>query len=161
LANTFRFKGLELNVLFQGVFGNQIMNGGGGFMSASFDWFDNQTRDQLRRWQKPGDITDVPQLRLGYGNGINASSRYVEDGDYIRLKNITLAYSIPTSIMNRVKIRSAKVFVTGVNLATFTDYTGWDPEVNTDYRAGNRNQGSDFYSAPQIKSVTFGINLGF
>jgi TonB-dependent starch-binding outer membrane protein SusC len=161
LANTFRFKGLELNVLFQGVFGNQIMNGAGGFMSASFDWFDNQTRDHLRRWQKPGDITDVPQLRFGRGNGINASSRYVEDGDYIRLKNITLAYSIPTSVMNRVKIRSAKVFVTGVNLATFTNYTGWDPEVNTDYRAGNRNQGSDFYSAPQIKSLTFGINLGF
>ncbi len=161
LANTVRFKGLELNVLFQGVFGNQIMNGAGGFMSASFDWFDNQTRDQLRRWQNPGDITDVPQLRLGYGNGINASSRYVEDGSYVRLKNITLAYNIPTSIMERIKIRSAKFFVTGVNLATFTDYSGWDPEVNTDYRAGNRNQGSDFYAAPQIKSVTFGINLGF
>ena len=50
--------------------------------------------------------------------------------------------------------------MTGVNLATFTDYTGWDPEVNTDYRAGNRNQGSDFYAAPQIKSLVFGINLG-
>ena len=159
--NSFNYKGIELSVLFQGVWGNQIMNGAGGFMSASFDWFDNQTKDQLRRWQKPGDVTDVPQLRLGYGNGIGASSRYIEDGDYIRLKNITLAYNIPTSLLNKIKLRSARLYVTGINLATFTDYTGWDPEVNTDYRAGNRNQGSDFYAAPQIKSVTFGLNLGF
>lgn len=161
LTNTFNYKGIELSVLFQGVFGNQIQNGAGGFMSASFDWFDNQTADQLDRWQNPGDITQVPQLRLGYGNGINASSRYVEDGGYVRLKNVTLAYNIPSSILSKLKIRSARIYATGINLATFTDYTGWDPEVNTDYRAGNRNQGSDFYAAPQIKSLTFGINLGF
>jgi len=161
LSNTVSYKGIELNVLLQGVFGNQIMNGGGGFMSASFDWFDNQTRDQLDRWRKPGDITQVPELRLGYGNGIGASSRYVENGSYVRLKNVTLAYSLNPTILSRLKIRSAKFFVTGINLATFTDYTGWDPEVNTDYRATNRNQGGDFYSAPQIKSVSFGINLGF
>jgi TonB-dependent starch-binding outer membrane protein SusC len=161
LNNTFSYKGIELSVLFQGVFGNQIMNGAGGFMSASFDWFDNQTRDQLRRWQNPGDVTDVPQLRLGYGNGINASSRYIEDGSYVRLKNLTLAYNLSNALLKKLKIRSAKIYVTGVNLATFTDYTGWDPEVNTDYRASNRNQGSDFYAAPQIKSLTFGINLGF
>ncbi len=161
LNNTFSYKGIELSVLFQGVFGNQIQNGGGGFMSASFDWFDNQTRDQLNRWQKPGDVSNVPQLRLGYGNGINASSRYVEDGGYVRLKNITLAYNVPKDVLSKVKLSSARIFITGINLATFTDYTGWDPEVNTDYRAGNRNQGSDFYAAPQIKSITFGINLGF
>ncbi len=161
LTNNFSYKGIELNVLFQGVFGNQIQNGAGGFMSASFDWFDNQTKDQLNRWRKAGDITQVPQLRLGYGNGINASSRYVEDGGYVRLKNVTVAYNIPKSVLAKAKISSARFFVTGINLATFTNYTGWDPEVNTDYRAGNRNQGSDFYAAPQIKSITFGINLGF
>ncbi len=161
LNNTFSYKGIELSVLFQGVFGNQIMNGAGGFMSASFDWFDNQTRDHLNRWKKAGDITQVPELRFAMGNGIGASSRYIEDGSYIRLKNITLAYSLPSGILNRIKIRSARVYITGVNLATFTDYTGWDPEVNTDYRAGNRNQGGDFYAAPQIKSLVFGINLGF
>jgi TonB-linked SusC/RagA family outer membrane protein len=161
LSNTFSYKGIDLSVLFQGVFGNQIMNGAGAFMTAGFDWFDNQTRDQLNRWRKPGDITQVPELRFSMGNGIGASSRYVEDGSYIRLKNITLAYNLPSSILNKIKIRSARIYMTGVNLATFTDYTGWDPEVNTDYRAGNRNQGSDFYAAPQIKSLVFGINLGF
>lgn len=161
LSNSFSYKGLQLDVLLQGVFGNQVLNGAGGFMSASFDWFDNQTRDQLGRWQNPGDITNVPQLRLAGGNGIGASSRYVENGSYVRLKNVTLAYSINSSVLKKARIQSARIFVTGINLLTITDYTGWDPEVNTDYRAGNRNQGSDFYAAPQIKSLTFGINLGF
>lgn len=161
LGNTLSFKGVELSFLFQGVFGNQVMNGAGGFMSASFDWYDNQTREQLQRWQNPGDITDVPQLRLAYGNGISASSRYVYDADYIRLKNVTLAYNLPATILRKLKISTAKVYMTGVNLLTFTDYPGWDPEVNTDYRAGNRNQGSDFYSAPQIKNISVGLNIGF
>ena len=160
-GNTFSFKGLDLSVLFQGVFGNQVMNGAGGFMSASFDAYDNQTRDQLDRWQKPGDITQVPQLRLGLGNGIGASSRYVYDASYVRLKNITLGYNIPASLLKRAKLTSVRFYVTAVNLLTFTKYKGWDPEVNTDYRAGNRNQGSDFYSAPQIKNMSIGLNLGF
>ena len=164
LSNNFTFKGIELNVLIQGVHGNQIMNGAGGFMSANGDWFDNQTRDQLNRWQKAGDVTLVPQARLNLSgsipNAIGASSRYIEDGSYLRLKTISLGYNIPESALKRFKLASLRVYVLGQNLATFTDYTGWDPEVNTDYRAGNRNQGGDFYAAPQIKTVTFGINIG-
>jgi hypothetical protein len=63
--------------------------------------------------------------------------------------------------MGKIGLSSARLYVSGVNLLTFTDYTGWDPEVNTDYRVSNVNQGSDFYAAPQIKSWVFGINLGF
>lgn len=161
VTNTFSYKGIEISFLFQGVFGNQIMNGAGGFMSASFDWFDNQTRDQLNRWQKPGDITNVPQLRLAGGNGISASSRYIENGDYVRLKNLTVAYNLNSALLKRLKLNSARLYLTGVNLLTFTKYSGWDPEVNTDYRAGNRNQGSDFYAAPQVKNISLGLNVGF
>lgn len=161
ITNAVSYKGVELSFLFQGVFGNQIMNGAGGFMSASFDYFDNQTREQLDRWQKPGDITNVPQLRLLGANGTSASSRYIYDGDYVRLKNITLAYNVPKDFIQKFKLNSLRVYATAVNLLTFTDYPGWDPEVNTDYRAGNRNQGSDFYAAPQIKNISIGLNLGF
>ncbi len=161
LNNTFSFKGFDLSILFQGVYGNSIMNGAGGFMSASADWFDNQTVDQLRRWQKPGDVTDVPQARIGYGNGIAASSRYIYDGSYVRLKNLTFGYNLPKSVLGNLKMQSARIYIAAVNLLTFTDYPGWDPEVNSDYRAGNRNQGGDFYTPPQVKSVTFGLNLGF
>jgi hypothetical protein len=136
-------------------------------MSASGEWFDNQTRDQLNSWKKPGDITMVPEARLNrYGDwdfmgGTSMSTRYMEDASYIRLKNVSLRYSLPQKVLNNLKISSAQIYLTGVNLATFTKYTGWDPEVNTDYRAGNVNQGSDFYAAPQIKSWVFGLTIGF
>ncbi|HEY6978481.1 MAG TPA: SusC/RagA family TonB-linked outer membrane protein, partial [Chitinophagaceae bacterium] len=161
ITNIINYKGIELNFLFQGVFGNQIINGAGSFMTSSFDYFDNQTRDALNRWQKPGDITNYPQLRFDGGNGTGASSRYVYDGDYVRLKNITLSYNLPASVIKRLKLQSLKIYVTGVNLLTFTDYPGWDPEVNADFRAGNVNQGTDFYSAPQIKNFSFGLNVSF
>lgn len=163
INNSVSWKGLELNVLFQGVFGNQVQDGAGGFMSASGDWFDNQTRDQLNRWQKPGDITNVPQARLNRWGDFDSpamSSRYVYDATYVRLKNLTVAYTLPTKWVNKAKLSNARIFVTGVNLATFTDYPGWDPEVNTDYRSGNVNQGSDFYAAPQIKSIVVGLTIG-
>jgi TonB-linked SusC/RagA family outer membrane protein len=164
LTNNFSYKGIELNVLFQGVFDYQIVNGAGGFMSAGADWFDNQTRDQLKRWQKPGDKTNVPQARLNYYGDFpspSVSTQYMEEGTYVRLKNVTLAYNIPGKLLSKAKLGSARIYATGVNLATFTKYTGWDPEVNTDYRAGNINQGGDFYAAPQIKSIVVGLNIGF
>ena len=132
-------------------------------MSASGDWFDNQTRDQLKRWQNPGDITDVPQARLNRWGDFDSpqmSTRYVYDASYVRLKNLTLAYNLPTSVANKLKITNARFYVSGVNLYTFTKYPGWDPEVNTDYRSGNVNQGSDFYAAPQIKSIVVGLTIG-
>ncbi|WPP53698.1 SusC/RagA family TonB-linked outer membrane protein [Catalinimonas niigatensis] len=161
ITNDFAYMGFELNVFFQGVFGNEIYNGGGKFQSANADYFDNQTRDQLRRWQNPGDITDVPQARLFGGNGTAESSRYVQDGSYVRLKTVTLGYNFPVSLLERLNLTSLKVYASGQNLLTFTDYTGWDPEVNTDYLAGNISQGNDFYSAPQARTITFGVNLGF
>ena len=160
-TNTFSYKGFDLSVLFQGVSGNSITNGAGGFMSSSFAWFDNQTKDQLGRWQKKGDITQVPELRLGYDNGVSASSRYVYDGSYVRLKNVTLGYNFSPKAVQNIGLSSVRFYVTGVNLLTFTNYPGWDPEVNSDYRSGNRNQGGDFYSAPQIRNISVGLNVGF
>jgi hypothetical protein len=133
-------------------------------MSARADWFDNQTRDQLRRWRKPGDITDVPEARLnrlGDFESPSVSTQYMEKGSYVRLKNLTVAYNLPTNILAKARLASARIYLTGVNLHTFTKYTGWDPEVNTDYRASNINQGGDFYAAPQIKSIVLGLNIGF
>ena len=164
MNNTFTYKGIELSVLLQGVFDYDIVNGAGGFMSARADWFDNQTRDQLGRWRKPGDITNIPEARINrFGDfaSPSVSTQYMEDGSYIRFKNVTLAYNLPQNWLRKARLSSARLYITGINLATFTDYTGWDPEVNTDYRATNINQGGDFYAAPQIKSVVFGLNIGF
>ncbi|MXV51649.1 SusC/RagA family TonB-linked outer membrane protein [Pedobacter sp. HMF7647] len=169
MTNTFSYKGFELSVLLQGVSGNKIMNGAGGFMSANADWFDNQTVDQLNSWKKPGDVTEVPEARWNWSgsipNGLGASNRYISDGSYLRFKTVNLGYSLPKSVASKLHVDRVRLYFVGQNLFTITNYDGWDPEVNTDYRVtgtnANRNQGSDFYSAPQIKSFTFGINLGF
>ena len=158
LTNSFSYKGIELNVFFQFSQGNEVYNDAGRFRSTSMNLFFNQTRDQLNRWQNPGDITDVPQARLFGNNGTAPSSRYVEDASYIRLKTLNLSYNLPSDILGD-NIRSVKVFFRGTNLWTKTDYSGWDPEVNTG--AGSPiEQGVDFLGAPQAKRLTFGLNLG-
>lgn len=155
------YKGIELSVLFQGVTGNKVFDGAGSFMSANGRYEDNSTVDQLRRWQNPGDITDIPQARLYANNGAQSSSRFLYDGSYLRLKTLTVAYNIPGAIARKLALTSARIYVTGQNLLTFTDYRGWDPEVNTDFNASNVNLGNDFYAAPQPKNLTVGLKVGF
>lgn len=159
-TNDFNYKGIDLSITFQGVYGNDVYNGAGKFMSANGDFYDNQTIDQLARWQKPGDITNVPQARYVGGNGTAESSRYLSDASYTRLKTVTLGYNFPKTITDKLKLSKLRVYATANNLLTFTKYTGWDPEVNTDYLTGVA-AGNDFYSAPQPKTITVGLNLGF
>jgi hypothetical protein len=159
--NTFSYKGFDLNVLFQFVTGNQIHNAGGLYMSASYDWFDNQTADQMNGWTPENTNTDIPEARFAWGNGTQDSDRWMEDGDFIRLKTVSLAYILPRSFLSRVGINSARIYFTGQNLITWTKYSGWDPEVNTDFLASNIGLGNDFYAAPQARTLMAGINLGF
>lgn len=172
-GNTFSVEGFDLDVLLQGIYGNNIYNGGGQYMSASAsNGYDNQTTDQLRAWKNPGDVTDVPEARLFYSNGTNPSSRYISDGSYMRVKSVTLGYNVPAAISRKIRIERIRVYARALNLFTFTKYKGWDPEVNSDWLATPTNsngtphanynlyQGQDFYSVPQIKSIVFGVNIG-
>ena len=160
ITNEFNYKGVDFSFTFQGVYGNDVYNGAGKFMSANGDFYDNQTLDQLNRWKKAGDITNVPQARYVGGNGTAESSRYLERASYTRLKTVSIGYLLPKSITDRLKLTKVRVYATANNLLTFTKYTGWDPEVNTDYLTGVA-AGNDFYSAPQPKTITVGLNLGF
>lgn len=169
ITNTFSYKGIDLSATIVGVFGNQIYDAGATYYSTGFNnGPDNQTRDQLNRWQKTGDITDVPKAAYNVGNGIGASSRFVRNGDYGRLRTVVLGYNLPSAIAQRGYFQSARIFVQGLNLLTFTKYKGWDPEVSADFATGssntsqnNINQGIDFYTAPQPRTYTVGVNLGF
>ncbi|RPH31622.1 MAG: TonB-dependent receptor [Bacteroidales bacterium] len=166
LSNTLSYKGFDFSFLINFVSGNMIYRDGGRYQSANADWFDNQTTDQMDRWQKPGDITDVPQARLGSSNGTKSSSRYLSDGSYLRLRNISLGYTLPNSIVKRLKVSSLRAYVSVLNLFTLTNYQGWDPEVNftgTGRTTQNSNiiQGQDFYTVPQARTYSVGINLSF
>lgn len=150
-----------MEILLQGVYGNNLYYGGGQYMSASgSNGFDNQTKDQLNAWKNPGDVTMVPEARLFWANGVDPSSRYIADGSFLRVKAVTLGYNLPAKITQKIRIEKARIYVRAQNLFTFTKYKGWDPEVNADYQASNINQGVDFYSAPQVKAIVFGINFG-
>ena len=159
--NTFTYKGFDVDVLLQGVQGNQIFNGGGQYMSGSgSNGFDNQTTDQLAAWKKPGDITMVPEARLFFANGTDNSSRYISDGSYLRVKAITLGFNLSPKLLSVLHIDRARFYIRAQNLFTITKYKGWDPEVNSDATANNISLGNDFYSAPQIKTIVFGVNIG-
>jgi TonB-linked SusC/RagA family outer membrane protein len=162
ITNTFAYKGVELTVFFNGQAGNKInFYGAGRFSSANGRFEDNQTVDQLDAWTPQNTDTNVPQARLYYNNGAQASSRFIQDGSYLRLRTATLAYNLPENVMGRMKISKARIYVSGFNLMTFTKYTGWDPEVNADDIVTNIAQGYDFYTAPQPKTIMVGVNLGF
>ncbi len=156
------FKGFDLTALGQFTYGNDIYNSAGVYQSANADYLDNQTTDQLNRWQKPGDVTDVPQARYGESNGTNTSSRWVQDGSFFRLKNVTLGYNVPADIAKHGYLQTVRIYLTAQNLATFTKYTGYDPEVNT-YGLGTANflLGHDFYTPPLAKTFLLGVNVGF
>jgi TonB-linked SusC/RagA family outer membrane protein len=161
LGNTVTYRDFDLDVLLQGVYGNQIFNGGGQYMSSSAsNGFDNQTIDQLAAWKKPGDKTMVPEARLFYPNGTDNSSRYISDGSYMRVKSVTLGYNLSKNLITRWKLDHLRVYVRAQNLFTFTNYKGWDPEVTADFYNDNINKGYDFYSAPQFKTITVGLNIG-
>jgi TonB-dependent starch-binding outer membrane protein SusC len=161
IRNFFSYKEIDFDVLLQGVQGNQIFNGGGQYMSSSgSNGFDNQTRDQLNSWKKPGDITMVPEARMFLANGTDNSSRYISDGSYLRVKAVTLGYNLPKTVLTKLHLEKARFYIRAQNLFTITKYKGWDPEVNADFQASNINQGQDFYSAPQLKTIVFGLNIG-
>jgi TonB-linked SusC/RagA family outer membrane protein len=166
--NTITYKNFDLNIFFQFVQGNEVHNVGGVFQSAA-DWFDNPSKEIVNRWREPGDQTNVPRAYLGYGNGGQGrSSRFLHDASYVRLKTVSIGYSLPSALVAKANISSARFYFTGINLLTFTDYPLWDPEVSADYLTYNADgstnnvfQGNDFYSAPQAKTFTFGVQIGF
>lgn len=160
-TNNFSYKGIDLSVFFYFVTGNKIYNGGGTYMTAGFyNGFDNQTIDMLNAWKKPGDKTNVPRIGYFYGSGADgASTRWLYKGDYLRLKNVTLGYTLPASATKSVGIKSARIYVSGINLLTSTKYPG-DPEVNTNV-VSNIAGGQDFYTIPQPKTFTVGLNVKF
>jgi len=160
LTNTMTFSNFDLSLTFQGEWGASLYNEGGKFQSGNMRYEDNQTIDQLNRWQNPGDITMVPQARLYRTNGQQASTRYLEKSDFIRLRNVSLGYTFPKELTDKLSVDRLRVYFSGINLLTFTDYSGYDPESSYD-NLGNNNieKGITFYSAPPAKTFTIGLNI--
>ncbi|WP_461108112.1 SusC/RagA family TonB-linked outer membrane protein [Spirosoma koreense] len=158
LNNTFSYKGLELTVFFQGVYGNSILNAN-RFELEYLNATTNQDRDMLDRWTPTHTNTDIPRASTTRpANRI--STRQIEDGSYLRLKNLQLAYNLPQTVLRTLKIQSLRVYAAAQNYLTFTSYSGFDPEVNR-FGQDSRSQGFDYASYPAAKTILFGLNVGF
>ena len=149
LTNTFNYKGVDLSFFFNGVFGNYIYN---NTANAFF------TQGALASGR------NVTSNVVGNGesaaNAPEPSTRFLEKGDFIRLANLSLGYNIPVGKGGKVK--ALRLFVTGQNILTFTDYTGQDPEVNTDKaRDGIPSYGIDYTAYPRAKTWTIGASVSF
>ncbi|WP_251029988.1 MULTISPECIES: SusC/RagA family TonB-linked outer membrane protein [unclassified Pedobacter] len=163
-GNRFSFKNFDLDIQSQFVSGNDIYNMAGVFQSANGDYFDNQTIEQLNYWTPTNTNTPIPQPRFGEGNGTSPSSRWIQDGAYLRIKSVTFGYNIPKAFINKYKLQNVRIFASALNLFTITGYKGYDPEVNTpsggSLQSDNIQLGHDFYTPPQARTITFGVNIG-
>lgn len=157
-TNNFAYKRFDLNLFFQGSYGNDIFNATRIDLEGMFD-SKNQSVDVLNRWKNPGDITDIPKA-IGGGNvdNVRNSTRFIEDGSYVRLKSLTLSYRIFDHEKNFKAIKKLSVYFTAQNLLTFTNYSGFDPEVNA-YGNSATEIGIDYGTYPQSRSFVIGLNV--
>lgn len=170
--NNFYFGGFDLNIFFRFSGGNVIMNRTRAELLNQ--GFNNNSTEILGRWQSPENPGDgqTPRMWLNRDQQVNlpnnATSRFVERGDFLRLQNISLGYSIPTHVLSRVNLAGVRIYVQAQNLLTFTPYTGLDPETSTNFSTmvgGNANTGfgfgEDFNGNPQQRIILAGVNLTF
>lgn len=160
LTNSFAYKGLDISVFLQGSYGNDVFHGSRLFLE-SLQGGDNQIEAVTRRWQQPGDITDIPRATTDpvvSTQNKRVSSRFIEDGSYLRVKNVTMGYTLDDEVLRKTMFSSIRVYLTAQNLFTFTKYTGLDPEVN--YRGDDNSViGTDFFTYPQAQTFTLGVNF--
>jgi TonB-linked SusC/RagA family outer membrane protein len=185
MTNTFRYKNIDLNVFINGNYGNKVYNFSAVELSQMSGIYNNQLKYVTDRahlevinpnisyegtngvWNWFEDINNVrlandPSAPRAYGSSdnTNISDRYIEDGSYLRIKNITLGYTIPSKWLRKYKIDNVRVFTNIQNLYTFTKYTGFDPEVGVSTMTPNV-YGLDYGRYPSPQTFTVGLNLSF
>ena len=153
MNNTLSYKGIDFSVFVQGVADNKIYNAN-RIWQEGMAVAQNQTAAVLNRWTDKGTSNTMPRAVFNDPNkNTRVSNRFIEDGSYLRIKNVTIGYTLPKSIANKAKLSSARIYLSGQNLLTFTRYTGFDPEVGIN--------GIDLSVYPVTRTISAGINLNF
>jgi TonB-linked SusC/RagA family outer membrane protein len=154
ITNTLNYKGFDLSFFINGAQGNKIYNQNRYLLeSALYGSFSGGTV-VLNRWTGPGTSNDIPRaIDSDPNRNLRVSSHFVEDGSFVRLKNVTFGYTLPQSLLSRLSSKQIRLYVTGQNLLTLTHYTGFDPEVSA--------SGVDLGIYPQARVFTGGVNIGF
>jgi TonB-linked SusC/RagA family outer membrane protein len=155
LTNNFTWHNFNLNILLQGSYGNDIYNVSRMETEGMYDG-KNQTTKVLGRWRIPGQITSVPRAKFDIRN----SSYFIEDGSYLRVKNVTLSYDVPQKYIHNIGLTRLQPYLSATNLITWTKYSGMDPEVNQ-YGDSGAVQGLDYGTYPLSRSFVFGLKVEF
>lgn len=157
ITNTFSYRNVDLSIFFQGSYGNRIFNQNRQELE-SLSGQQNASVTALQRWT-PTNPSDLIHRPFEDPSTVN-TSRYVEDASFLRLKNITLGYHLPHSITSKIKLSGIKVYVSAQNFLTWTNYSGFDPEVNRNEQS-TISQGIDNSVYPVSKSYLAGLNITF
>lgn len=157
LGNTLSYKGFDLQVSFQGVYGNKIYNALNQQLEIP-TLGTNGSAVLANHWSATNTTTDVPRASSSPVGVI--TERFIEDGSFLRLKTITLGYTLPKSISSKIGTKNIKLYVTAENLFTWTKYSGYDPEIST-YGQNNLYPGIDFGAYPSSKTFITGLNVTF
>jgi TonB-dependent starch-binding outer membrane protein SusC len=158
MNNSFSYGNISLNIFIQGQHGNEILNSN-RFELESGNGLSNASVNMLDRWTPENPSNEYPRANRE-ADYLHMSDRYLENGSYIRIKVITLSYTLPSHWMQSLKIDNARFYVTGENLFTFTKYTGFDPEVGR-FGFDNTRMGYDYGGYPSAKSYILGVILNF
>jgi TonB-linked SusC/RagA family outer membrane protein len=160
-TNTFRYKGIDLSIFVQGSYGNDILNltRRSGTLNAML--YTNQLAEASDYWTPTNTNASLPRPvnNLGHSN-LLISNRYVEDGSYLRIQNVTLGYSLPTDLISKFKLTKLRIYGGVQNLYTFTKYKGYDPEVGS-YNQDALLLGVDNGRYPTPRTITMGLNVEF
>jgi TonB-dependent starch-binding outer membrane protein SusC len=169
LKNSFTLRNFDLSAFVYFSYGNKVLNMNRYFQEnggqRGINW--SMSNSMMDRWQNPGDITDIPRSYTlanpdGSFNHNFESSRFMEDGSFVRLRNVSLGYNLPKKSLSGTGISNARVYINATNLYTLTNYSGPDPEVNTAANFSNGTvQGLDFSVPPQPRTFIFGVNVTF
>ncbi|MCF2505513.1 TonB-dependent receptor [Dyadobacter sp. CY107] len=159
MNNNLTFKNISVSFLFQGSQGNKAFNASRLETEGMYD-SKNQSTEVLRRWQKAGDITDIPRATDGNVNNSLISSRFIEDASFLRMKSTTISYAFSKSFAEKIKLGRASVYVTAQNLFTLTKYKGFDPEVNA-FTSSGATLGIDYGTYPVSRAFVAGLNVSF
>ena len=155
-GNTFNFYGFDVNIFFSWSYGNDILNANRLIFENASKAGLNMFKSYTDRWRN-GEQTDIPRVMA---NGMNVySSRVVEDGSFLRLKNVTIGYTLPRSVLRKMHFDTMRVYVSAENLFTITGYSGPDPEVST--RNSVLTPGFDWSAYPRSRSLTAGLSFTF
>jgi len=162
-TNTLNWKGFDLKAFLQFTQGHTIFNAINVFANDAGYYYDNKFRSLLNHWRQAGDVTSQPRPSFDGTSDVvgRISSRYFEDGSYVRLQDVTLGYQIPTKAAHTLRMTDARIYVSGRNLHTWTKYSGYSPDVNSNGSNSNISLATEFYAYPLARTIMVGISGAF